>query len=247
MSNFIDLTGQKFGRLTVIERVENNKHGKARWKCECECGNDVFIPTGDLKSGRTQSCGCFNKERTKESRTTHGLTDHPLYRVWSNMRKRCYGTNNPAYATYGARGIQICDEWLDDFQVFYDWAISNGFSEGLSIDRIDNDGNYEPSNCQWITISENIRRMNLYHAKKGTGPQSKKIKQKIKDTNQNKYGKIVEMISPEGFVIYTTEGINQFCREWGLNRGDVSRMLTGGKGVYHVKGWVGQYVDSIRN
>ena len=149
MSKLIDLTGMKFNRLTVVSRAENAKGGITRWNCICECGNTVVVRGHNLKNGSVKSCGCYKPKRGK-----HQMTGTRLYRIWRAMRSRCYLETNPRYKDYGGRGICVFSEWNNDFQSFYNWSISNGYGENLTIDRIDNDGNYEPSNCRWISYSE---------------------------------------------------------------------------------------------
>lgn len=158
MAKCIDLTGQRFGRLVVLERVENSKNGSSRWLCRCDCGEIRVHTAGTLNYGVVKSCGCYGKETRRERGTTHNKSNTKLYRVWASMRERCSSPSCKGFAYYGGRGITVCDEWNDSFQAFYDWAISNGYGEGLSIDRIDVDGNYEPSNCRWV--SKNIQANN---------------------------------------------------------------------------------------
>ena len=145
----IDLTNQKFTRLKVLERADN-LNNQVRWRCICDCGNEVIVRSAALRNGYTKSCGCLSRDRTIKRNKTHGLSKHRLYSIYKNMKQRCYNKNRPDYQRYGGKGVRICKEWLDDFKTFYDWAYENGYSDGLSIDRIDVDGNYEPSNCRWV-------------------------------------------------------------------------------------------------
>lgn len=154
----LDLTGQRFGRLVVIEEAGHSSDGRVRWLCKCDCGNYTSTPsTKTLRNGTCRSCGCIEKERP--NKRTHGKSSTKLFHVWNGMKQRCYNPNNRSYKTYGSRGIKVCDEWRDDFMAFHDWAIANGYEEGLTIDRIDNDGDYEPNNCRWITRQENVSKM----------------------------------------------------------------------------------------
>lgn len=156
MSKLIDLTGQRFGRLTVISRAENyikpNGHKESAWNCRCECGNEVIVTRTNLK--RARSCGCLKNRCISESKITHGLSDSRIYRIWRNMKSRCYNPNVDRYKQYGGRGITICDEWRDSFESFYKWTIDNGYSDGLSIDREDVNGDYTPDNCRWISMDK---------------------------------------------------------------------------------------------
>lgn len=153
-----DLTGKKFGLLTVVERSSGPNKKHTYWLCECECGTQRVVAAAHLKSGHTKSCGCLTSSK-KDS-----FTVHRLKKIFQGMKKRCYNHNTPGYMYYGVRGIQICDEWLHDFQAFYEWAMANGYEDHLTIDRINVNGNYEPSNCRWATKLEqsNNTRANVF-------------------------------------------------------------------------------------
>ena len=158
-----DITGQKFGKLTVIKRVGSDKNYNTLWLCKCECGNEKVVARYRLINGNTSSCGCAKKIHFSNLNKIHGLSNTKIYYAWRSMKHRCLNPNNDNYLNYGSRGITICDEWLADFMNFYNWSMSNGYKEGLSIDRIDVNGNYEPSNCRWITPKEQSRNTRRNH------------------------------------------------------------------------------------
>lgn len=156
MANYApDLTGQRFGMLTVVERAENSKAGRSRWVCRCDCGNKTVVESGHLRSGDIKSCGCMAKEWNSQSHTTHNKSDTRLHTIWRGMRSRCTNEHDSRYRYYGARGIKVCNEW-DDFESFMLWATTHGYADSLSIDRIDNDGDYKPDNCRWATAKEQV-------------------------------------------------------------------------------------------
>lgn len=167
----IDLTGQRYNRLLVIERAANyvSPTGKqqGRWCCLCDCGRTVFCTTGNLRKGDCQSCGCLGKEHRTSSITTHGQKHSRLYGVWCNMKNRCYNPKVRSYKDYGGRGITVCSGWQHDFKAFYDWAMQAGYDPdaaygACTLDRINVNGNYEPQNCRWVdmkTQANNKRKM----------------------------------------------------------------------------------------
>ena len=158
----IDITGKRFGRLTVLEPVKRSNYAGILWRCVCDCGNETITTGSKLRSGHTQSCGCLGLQHATEAKIKHGKTGTAIYAVWSAMRQRCSNSKNKAFRWYGGKGVKVCEDWLN-FKNFYDWAISHGYAPNLTIDRLDANGNYEPSNCEWVTKSENSRRMNIAH------------------------------------------------------------------------------------
>lgn len=159
----IDLSNQRFGCLLVVKK-SHYKNKKVYWECLCDCGNIVYVVTSNLKCGKTQSCGCLKKKLLIQKNTTHNQRHTKLYEVWKTIKQRCLNPKNHAYHNYGGRGITICDDWKNNYTLFYQWSILNGYKEGLSIDRINVNGNYEPSNCRWVTnqVQANNTRSNRY-------------------------------------------------------------------------------------
>lgn len=151
---FIDITGKRFGRYTVLYRMENDKHGNAVWMCRCDCGNEKPVVGSSLRKGVVFSCGCYHRDKVIEIQTTHGGTKTKLFHIWQKMKSRCNNPNHKHYKYYGGKGIKICHEWEHDFSKFAEWANANGYVDGLTIDRIDPSKGYEPSNCKWSTRQE---------------------------------------------------------------------------------------------
>jgi len=214
------IEGEKRNRLTYVKEAEpyiSPKGGKFRQifvTCECSPDKEFVVRLDSFLNGHLKSCGCYNIEKIKERMTTHGKSKTRIYSIYKGLKRRCYCPNRPNYKDYGGRGITICDEWLDDFATFYEWSISHGYADNLTIDRVDNNRNYEPDNCQWISRSENIAKRNKDIALK---------------TNNSYLA-----ISPDGNEFIFTR-VTIFAEEKGLNRNAIYKVI---RGIQHqTKGW----------
>lgn len=173
MPAFIDITGQKYGRLTAIRLVSKGTRGKkGKWLFRCDCGNEITCSASSVKSGNTKSCGCQKSESSSivgsrtikllhQRQVTHGYTGTRIYRIYKNMKNRCYNPKTPCYPYYGGKGITICSEWLNDPQVFIDWILANGYTDEMTVERRNSDNGYSPDNCELITQAEQARRATL--------------------------------------------------------------------------------------
>lgn len=183
MRPYIDIRNKKFGKLIVIKYI-----GNSQWLCQCECGNKIIVKTNNLNRKYTTSCGCL------KGNLKHKLSNTRLYNIWQNIKSRCYNKNHNYYYNYGGRGIKICDEWLNNFEVFYEWSIHNGYDDNLTIDRININGNYEPNNCRWtdrITQQNNTRKNKYinYNGRKLTVAEVARLLKKPYNTIYKRYRK----------------------------------------------------------
>lgn len=148
----VDIAGQRFGHLTVVRRV-GSKWGHSLWECKCDCGVVCQRTANQLTQNHSISCGCMTKNSQHLSNFKHGETGTRLYRIWKAMRTRCSNSNVPYFKYYGGKGVSVCEEWTNSFESFQEWALSHGYVDNLTIDRINGDGNYEPQNCRWVTMT----------------------------------------------------------------------------------------------
>lgn len=168
-----DLTGQRFGKLTAMRYGEVKRWGHNTWTCVCDCGNVCYVESRSLREGATVSCGCKRKTHNvlaHKAQTKHGMSKTRIYKTWQHMIRRCdKNRDDKEYRRYRELGISVCDEWKNSFETFYDWAIEAGYQEGLTIDRIDVYGNYEPKNCRWATMKQQLNntRANIKYTRNG--------------------------------------------------------------------------------
>lgn len=177
MGKPIDITGKRYGKLIAIKVHHLGERNKRFWLCNCDCGQESIVSVGDLNSGKTNSCGCGKSIKLTERNTKHGGHNTRLYRIWRGLFKRCENPNSTDYFNYGARGVSICDEWRD-FSVFRCWALSNGYTERLTIDRLNENGNYGPFNCRWATSkqqAEHKRKRSSFPKRNGKGQFTGKV------------------------------------------------------------------------
>jgi len=155
------LVGKKYGRWTIINEVEQTTKNLRRFLVKCECGNERDLNLPVLANGKSRSCGCLKADEIRDRDNYQGIKGTPIYRIWENMKTRCYNKKSEKYHCYGGRGITVCDEWLHDPKAFYDFAVSSGWTPDSQIDRKDNDGNYSPDNCRFVSREVNINNVQL--------------------------------------------------------------------------------------
>ena len=184
---YVDIAGQRFGKLVAIRPTDKrDKWSNVLWECQCDCGNIYYTPASGLRKGNTKSCGCSRRvPRPNRKKTDYCGTR--IYRVWANMKTRCLNSNQTyRYSRYGGRGITICDEWME-FKPFLEWALSSGYSEELTLDRVNNDDGYNPDNCRWVPMSVQNKNRSSTHWVTING-ETKCVKDWKKELHKDYYG-----------------------------------------------------------
>ena len=213
----LDLTGKKFGRLLVLEPIGRNKRLEVLWKCRCDCGNETIVKTAFLTHGHTRSCGCLQREKVSAIMTKHGMTGSPEHKAWSDMLQRCENPHHKAFDYYGGRNIKVCERW-HDFRNFF--ADMGKRPEGMTLDRTENDGNYSPENCKWVSWKEQVmnRRPN------STGPNRQRCFFAVDWNTMN---------------VFSADNQSQFARDHGLSREGIFLCLHHHQALH--KGWTFSY------
>ena len=174
--------GTRFGRWTILQYSGYKNHNR-QWLCKCDCGTEKNVSQSLLTKGLSTSCGCYRKEYLSKLNTTHNGSNTRLYAIWNKIKDRCYKQKSKDYKNYGARGIIVCNEWLNSFESFRDWALQNNYKENLTIERKNVNGSYEPDNCTWITIQEQQQNKRPPISKFINKRLSKSIKELAKENN----------------------------------------------------------------
>lgn len=211
-----DINNQRFGRLIAVKRVGIGSNGSMKWLCLCDCGNETIASQGNLHAGNIKSCGCLHIDKTRMANTTHGLKNTRLYRIWHGMKCRCCNPTDAKFHMYGGKGVKICSQWIYDFQSFYNWALLNGYSDDLTIDRINSSGDYCPENCRWLTRGDNasVANTKFYLTVNGI------------TQSANRWSKLIE--------ISASTVINR-CKDIGVKKTEIAIMeiINGGKNTLY--------------
>lgn len=221
------IINKRFGKLIVIKEAEG-KFIRKHYVCKCDCGNISIVQDCNLKQGRTKSCGCSKKEFCSKASQKHGYVDTRLHNCWMRMRARCHNKNGKRYKDYGGRGITVCDEW-QEFLPFYNWSMANGYKDNLTIDRIDVNGNYEPSNCRWVTMEEQQKnkRNTIKYTYKGEEYTTSEIAKKLGLSNDAVYCKFYKPNEEDIISNNLTSrkvNVDNMIKGYKINKKDIKRI-----------------------